>query len=121
MLKETKVLMASAMAGCALVVAGCSSDDAVKSTTAADAVEATEAAETTQTKETNAMVHDNSVYALETTTLEGEPISLGEWKGRVALVVNVASACGLTPQYEGLQALHDVFESRLHGAWLPEQ
>lgn len=58
------------------------------------------------------MAHDDSIYAMKTTTLEGEPIELSEWKGRVALVVNVASECGLTPQYEGLQALHDTYASR---------
>ena len=53
-----------------------------------------------------------SFYALETRTLEGEEISLAEWDGRVALVVNVASKCGLTPQYEGLEALHRELSDR---------
>jgi len=43
---------------------------------------------------------------LKTHTLAGEPAELEDWRGQVALVVNVASKCGLTPQYEGLQALY---------------
>jgi glutathione peroxidase len=46
-----------------------------------------------------------SFYTLETRTLEGEPVSLDVYAGKVALVVNVASKCGLTPQYAGLEAL----------------
>ena len=47
-----------------------------------------------------------SLYDLKTRTLEGEPVNLAEYQGQVALVVNLASKCGLTPQYEGLEALY---------------
>lgn len=47
-----------------------------------------------------------SIYDLQVTSLEGEDVDLGQYRGRVTLVVNTASKCGLTPQYEGLEALH---------------
>jgi glutathione peroxidase len=50
---------------------------------------------------------EGSFYDLTTRTLDGSPASLRDFRGRVALVVNVASRCGLTPQYEGLERLHE--------------
>lgn len=53
-----------------------------------------------------------SLYALSSRTLTGEPIELKQFEGQVALVVNVASKCGLTPQYAGLEQLHDELKDR---------
>jgi len=47
-----------------------------------------------------------SLYDLKTTSLDGKPADLGQFKGKVSLVVNVASQCGYTPQYAGLEKLH---------------
>ena len=54
----------------------------------------------------------DSFYSLKTTTLSGEAADLSQYKGKVTLVVNVASKCGLTPQYDGLQKLHDEYKEK---------
>ena len=66
--------------------------------------------EATVTPELTAKWSEAGVYNLETQTLEGEPVALSAYAGKVSLVVNVASKCGLTPQYEALQALHEELE-----------
>ena len=53
-----------------------------------------------------------SVHGIPLRTLSGEPATLGELAGKTLLVVNVASRCGLTPQYEGLERLQRTYEDR---------
>src|ERR1700716_3272587 len=53
-----------------------------------------------------------TLYDNKINTLEGSPADLSEFQGKALLVVNVASKCGLTPQYEGLQKLHDEYAAR---------
>ena len=57
-------------------------------------------------------VSADSFYALKTTTLQGQPADLTQYAGKVALVVNVASQCGFTPQYAGLQKLSEELKDR---------
>ena len=48
----------------------------------------------------------DSLYDIPLKQIDGTPATLGQFKGKVLLVVNVASRCGLTPQYEGLEKLY---------------
>src|SRR5438876_3492884 len=53
-----------------------------------------------------------AIYDIDMNTLEGEPATLAQHKGKALLLVNVASKCGLTPQYTGLEALHEQYGPR---------
>jgi len=53
-----------------------------------------------------------NVQAVNFETIDGNPLPMSHFEGKVVLVVNTASKCGYTPQYEGLQALHDEFSDR---------
>ena len=54
----------------------------------------------------------NSLHSFQARSITGEPIDLSEYKGKVVLIVNVASKCGYTPQYEGLEALYQDYKER---------
>jgi glutathione peroxidase len=53
-----------------------------------------------------------SLTDFDATSLEGRPVDLSSYDGKVVLVVNTASQCGFTPQYQGLQKLYDEFGDR---------
>lgn len=53
-----------------------------------------------------------SIYDVDIESLQGGPADLGKYRGKAVLVVNVASKCGLTPQYEGLQRLQETYADR---------
>jgi glutathione peroxidase len=54
----------------------------------------------------------SSVYDFNARTLEGDDRSLADYRGQALLIVNVASKCGFTPQYEGLEALYRKYRER---------
>ncbi|HET6673725.1 MAG TPA: glutathione peroxidase [Nitrospiraceae bacterium] len=53
-----------------------------------------------------------SLYDIDLVTIDGKPQKLDAYRGKTLLIVNVASQCGFTPQYAGLQALYDKFVDR---------
>lgn len=55
---------------------------------------------------------EKSIYEFTMKDIDGQDVKLGAYKGRVAMIVNTASKCGLTPQYEGLQALYDKYKDQ---------
>lgn len=53
-----------------------------------------------------------NIYQFSAENYRGEEVNLNEFAGKVVLIVNTASACGFTPQYEGLQALYDKYKDQ---------
>nr|MEA2798235.1 glutathione peroxidase [Phenylobacterium sp.] len=53
-----------------------------------------------------------SIYDFSAETLDGKPAPLSDWRDKVILIVNTASKCGFTPQYEGLEALYRKYRDR---------
>lgn len=53
-----------------------------------------------------------SIYNFDYTSIDGQKVSMEKYKGRVLVIVNVASKCGLTPHYKGLQELYDKYHDK---------
>ncbi len=51
----------------------------------------------------------STVYDFEALQINGKPVALSQFKGKVMLIVNTASACGFTPQFAGLEELHESY------------
>lgn len=58
------------------------------------------------------VAQSGSVPVFNFTSIEGQPLSLSEYRGKAVLVVNTASRCGFTPQYAGLQSLWEKYRDR---------
>lgn len=61
----------------------------------------------------------NSIYDVKIHALNGTPINLSKYKGKYILFVNVASKCGFTTQYKGLQSLYNLYQDKLEVIGLP--
>jgi glutathione peroxidase len=61
----------------------------------------------------------NSIYDFKMKTLEGKEIDFSQYRGKKLLIVNTASKCGLTPQYAGLEKLHEQFRDRVNVLGFP--
>jgi glutathione peroxidase len=59
-----------------------------------------------------AVAQPKSIYDFTMNSIDGQPTSLKGYKGKVVLLVNVASKCGFTPQYAGLEALYEKYKDR---------
>lgn len=74
--------------------------------------------ETKSRKETAEQIDENqkpmkTLYDFKVTSIDGEEIDLSQYKGKKVLLVNVASNCGYTSQYEDLQALYDQYKDKI--------
>jgi glutathione peroxidase len=54
----------------------------------------------------------SSIYDYKANSLDGKEVSLSDYRGKVVLIVNTASKCGFTPQYAGLEELHNAYQDK---------
>lgn len=58
------------------------------------------------------MAEKKSIYEISVTTIDGKDITLDAYKGKIVMIVNVASKCGFTKQYEQLQEIYEKYEKK---------
>jgi len=102
---------------CALLVAAtstlsCSSEHNSRTATASESPAAPAAKAAAPAVAQAAAAQPDNLYEFEAQSLEGAPAPLSQYAGSVSLVVNVASQCGYTKQYAGLQSLHSRLNER---------
>lgn len=94
------------------MVVSASNADLLSAATPAMAATADGPAPTTVTTKAAAAPAARSAYDFQLTAIDGKPMPLAAWRGQVILLVNTASFCGFTPQYEGLQKLQERYARR---------
>lgn len=62
--------------------------------------------------QTNEKMTEKTIYDFNMTDIDGKQVNLGAYKNKVALIVNTASKCGNTPQYEALETIYDKYNSQ---------
>lgn len=92
--------------------AGCGNSGYSSGVPEATAAERSDPATQEMGGRTVATTQAHGVYDFTLKDIDGKPVSLAQFKGRVLLLVNTASLCGNTPQYGGLQTLYDQYKDR---------
>jgi glutathione peroxidase len=70
--------------------------------------------ESTKTQTESVKMNDDpiNIFDVKVKTIDGKEVSMSDYKGKVLLIVNVASQCGYTPQYEGLQRVYEKYKDK---------